>query len=39
MHRLSRLARSLANLLKLVEHLTNPGVHVCCEKEKPEFTG
>ncbi len=38
-HSIDRLARSLADLLKLVEDLTKRGVHVCFDKEKLEFTG
>lgn len=38
-HSIDRLARSLADLLKLVEDLTKRGVHICFDKEKLEFTG
>ncbi|MCA4076619.1 recombinase family protein [Pseudomonas putida] len=38
-HSIDRLARSLADLLKLVEDLTKRGVHICFNKEQLEFTG
>ncbi|MFI7885384.1 recombinase family protein [Pseudomonas juntendi] len=38
-HSIDRLARSLADLLKLVEDLTKRGVHVRFNKEQLEFTG
>ncbi|WP_169775217.1 recombinase family protein [Pseudomonas sp. CES] len=38
-HSIDRLARSLVDLLKLVEDLTQRGVHICFDKEKLEFTG
>lgn len=38
-HSIDRLARSLVDLLKLVEDLTNRGIHVHFSKEKLEFTG
>ena len=38
-HSIDRLARSLADLLKLVEDLTDRGVHVRFHKEQLEFTG
>lgn len=38
-HSIDRLARSLADLLKLVEDLTKRRVHICFDKEKLEFTG
>ncbi|MDO7909187.1 recombinase family protein [Pseudomonas sp. 22-AL-CL-001] len=38
-HSIDRLARSLVDLLKLVEDLTQQGVHVYFDKEKLEFTG
>ena len=36
---ISRLARSLADLLKLVEELNGKGIHVKFHKEQLEFTG
>ncbi|MNG18909.1 Transposon gamma-delta resolvase [compost metagenome] len=39
MHSIDRLARSLADLLKLVEELNTRGVHVRFHKEQLEFTG
>ncbi len=38
-HSIDRLARSLVDLLKLVEELTQRGVHICFDKERLEFTG
>lgn len=38
-HSIDRLARSLADLLKLVEDLTKRGVHIRFDKEQLEFTG
>lgn len=38
-HSIDRLARSLADLLKLVDDLTKRGVHISFHKEKLEFTG
>ncbi|MDF3930393.1 MULTISPECIES: recombinase family protein [Pseudomonas] len=38
-HSIDRLARSLVDLLKLVEDLIKRGVHICFDKEKLEFTG
>ncbi len=38
-HSIDRLARSLVDLLKLVEGLTQRGVHIYFDKEKLEFTG
>lgn len=38
-HSIDRLARSLVDLLKLVEDLTQRGVHIYFDKEKLEFTG
>lgn len=38
-HSIDRLARSLSDLLKLVEDLTKRGVHIYFDKEKLEFTG
>lgn len=38
-HSIDRLARSLVDLLKLVEDLTKRGVHICFDKERLEFTG
>lgn len=38
-HSIDRLARSLVDLLKLVEDLTNRGIHIHFAKEKLEFTG
>ncbi|MCY1365484.1 DNA-invertase hin [compost metagenome] len=38
-HSIDRLARSLADLLKLVEELNTRGVHVRFHKEQLEFTG
>lgn len=38
-HSIDRLARSLADLLRLVEDLTKRGIHVCFNKEQLEFTG
>lgn len=38
-HSIDRLARSLADLLKLVEELNARGVHVRFHKENLEFTG
>ncbi|MFI8609023.1 recombinase family protein [Pseudomonas sp. NPDC077649] len=38
-HSIDRLARSLADLLKLVEDLNTKGVHVRFHKENLEFTG
>ncbi len=38
-HSIDRLARSLADLLKLVEDLTKRGVHIRFNKEQLEFTG
>lgn len=38
-HSIDRLARSLADLLKLVDDLNKRGVHISFHKEKLEFTG
>lgn len=38
-HSIDRLARSLVDLLKLVEDLTQRGVYIYFDKEKLEFTG
>ncbi|MCF4971838.1 MULTISPECIES: recombinase family protein [Pseudomonas] len=38
-HSIDRLARSLADLLTLVEDLTNKGIHIRFHKEQLEFTG
>lgn len=38
-HSIDRLARSLADLLKLVEDLTERGIHIRFNKEQLEFTG
>lgn len=38
-HSIDRLARSLADLLKLVEELNAKGIHICFHKEQLEFTG
>jgi len=38
-HSIDRLARSLADLLKLVEDLTKRGVHIRFNNEQLEFTG
>ena len=38
-HSIDRLARSLADLLKLVEDLNKRGIHIRFNKEQLEFTG
>ena len=38
-HSIDRLARSLSDLLKLVEDLTKRGIHIRFNKEQLEFTG
>ncbi|MCY1307094.1 Transposon gamma-delta resolvase [compost metagenome] len=38
-HSIDRLARSLADLLKLVEELNAKGIHIRFHKEQLEFTG
>lgn len=38
-HSIDRLARSLADLLKLVEELNTKGIHIRFHKEQLEFTG
>jgi DNA invertase Pin-like site-specific DNA recombinase len=38
-HSIDRLARSLADLPKLVEDLTNRGIHIRFQKEQLELTG